>query len=223
MGVIVSLSWNKSPEIASAISNQTINENTAFSLDISSNFSDPELDPLTYSISWAPAWFSVDVNRIITGTSPDVDTSTDYNILVNASDWTSTIWQSFTLTVNNVDNITLPTFSTIPEQNITDWAWFSTTDIDLTSYFGNVQAWATWSLIWTTDWTNVTNVVAWELKLDWDALNTNKLTVDTSTWIITYSGDVDNLTTYPLKLKVVNPDLSSVTSDNVNIIVSDNG
>jgi len=82
---------------------------------------------LTYSISDAPRWLSINPSSgLITGTAPEVDTNTDFSVNVVVSDGIDTDTQSYTLTVIWIPNPSLSqTVELVDEINIEYHASFS--------------------------------------------------------------------------------------------------
>jgi hypothetical protein len=77
------------------------NENTAYTYDV--NATDADGDTLIYSLTQSPSWLSIDsATGLISGTSPVVNSDTNYNIIIGVSDGTNSGTQSYTLTVTNV-------------------------------------------------------------------------------------------------------------------------
>ncbi len=96
---------NNAPVVATAIADQTATEGTAFSLDISSVFTDADGDTLTYSISGNPSWLSFDADTgVFSGTPAQSDTGT-YTVTVTATDPEGeSVTDTFDITVENIDN-----------------------------------------------------------------------------------------------------------------------
>ena len=103
--------FNHAPIVTYAIADQPVAEESAFSLDISSNFADPDLgDVLTYTATLAngdplPAWLSIDpVTGVISGTPDDADLGA-ISITVTATDEGGlSASDTFDLTVSNVND-----------------------------------------------------------------------------------------------------------------------
>ena len=94
---------NEAPE--GTIANQTVDEDTAFSLSLASLISDPEGGALTFSIDSAPAWLSIEAgtgNLIGTPTNDDVTTGASVTIL--ASDGVNAVPFTFDIEVTNVND-----------------------------------------------------------------------------------------------------------------------
>ncbi len=98
---------NAAPVVANPITNQTVNEDGAFSLDVSAVFTDPDLNDLTISATLAddtqlPTWLHFDgVN--FTGTPENGDTGT-ISVKVTATDGDKSVSETFDLTVNPVND-----------------------------------------------------------------------------------------------------------------------
>ena len=92
---------NHSPEITSTPTTQ-VNEESSYNYDVDAT--DIDGDTLIYSLSVAPPWLSINSNTgLISGTTPQVDSDTPFNIEVGVSDGVnSVVPQSYTLTVKNV-------------------------------------------------------------------------------------------------------------------------
>ncbi|MBC2604829.1 putative Ig domain-containing protein [Pelagicoccus albus] len=104
------LNTNDGPIVSSAISNQTTDEDAAFTLDSSTHFSDQDIgDSLTYSASLAdgtglPAWLSIDPDTgILTGTPENGDVGM-ISVTVVASDGQATASDTFSITVENTND-----------------------------------------------------------------------------------------------------------------------
>jgi VCBS repeat-containing protein len=107
------------------IATQTANDGSGLSLSVAGNFSNVDNAPLTYSATGLPTGVSIDpATGLISGTlgssasHQGVNGSGDYNIVVRATDGTTAVTQSFTLTAVN----TVPTASnatvTLPEDSV---------------------------------------------------------------------------------------------------------
>ena len=79
----------------------TVNEGTVYTYDVNAN--DADGNPLTYSLTTAPAWLSINpITGLITGTAPFVSANTAFSIVVSINDGNGgIITQSYTLTVIN--------------------------------------------------------------------------------------------------------------------------
>ncbi len=96
---------NYPPEITSTPVTE-VEENELYSYDVEAT--DPDNHHLTYSLSTAPSWLSIDFETgLITGTAPDVIQDTDFNVEVVVSDGIDTDTQSYVLTVIWVPNPSL--------------------------------------------------------------------------------------------------------------------
>ncbi len=96
---------NDAPELITPISDSVATEDEAFSLDVSSDFSDDDLihgDSLTYSATGLPSELSISPSTgIITGT-PTNNTVGDYDITITATDTENTsVSDTFNLVVEN--------------------------------------------------------------------------------------------------------------------------
>jgi len=93
---------NYPPEITSIPAVTEINEGNSYNYDV--NAIDIDGDKLTYSLPLFPPWLSIDSNTgLISGTAPQVDSDTPFDIEVGVSDNVNpVVKQSYTLTVKNV-------------------------------------------------------------------------------------------------------------------------
>ncbi|TRX76530.1 Ig-like domain-containing protein [Pseudomonas mangiferae] len=102
---IVVTSANDAPVANGAIAAQTATDSSAFTLNVSGNFTDPDGDSLTYSASGLPAGLGIDsATGLISGTLGSSASQVGngvYTITVTASDGSSQVAQVFTLTVTN--------------------------------------------------------------------------------------------------------------------------
>lgn len=108
--VTVDLPINQAPTLAAAIANQTIDEDTALSFQLSAGtFSDPDGDPLDLTATLAdgsplPDWLSFDgETRTFSGTPP-LEYSGKISLKVTATDGEFSVTDDFTLTVTAVDD-----------------------------------------------------------------------------------------------------------------------
>jgi hypothetical protein len=98
---------NDGPIISSSIQDQSVEEDSLFSLDISGNFSDPDLgDTLSFSATLEngdplPSWLSIDASTGIVSGTPDSGDIGDISISVTASDGESSVSDIFDLDVNS--------------------------------------------------------------------------------------------------------------------------
>jgi len=126
---------NLAPTITSApvIS---VNENSAYSYQTTAT--DPENNILTYSLDpLSPAWLSINsATGLITGTSPVVNSNTNYNIVLTVSDGVNSVNQAFVVTVldvivlgNNAPVITSTPITNINEDSAYNYQ-FTATDAD---------------------------------------------------------------------------------------------
>ena len=91
---------NQAP-VAGTIPAASVDEGTAISIDVSGAFSDPDDDPLGYTVSGL-AGLSISSSGLLTGTAPQVGADTDYVVTVTASDGSLSGSSSFTLSVEDV-------------------------------------------------------------------------------------------------------------------------
>jgi len=93
---------NYPPEITS-VPIIEVNENEFYSYQVVAV--DPDNHQLTYSLSVAPDWLSINPSSgLITGTAPEVDADTYFDVSVVASDGIDTDTQSYILTVRYIPN-----------------------------------------------------------------------------------------------------------------------
>ncbi len=79
----------------------SVNEGQAYSYD--ANATDADGDVLTYSLTQAPSWLSINsATGLITGTAPSVSVNTNYNIAITVSDGQATTTQNYVLTVVDI-------------------------------------------------------------------------------------------------------------------------
>ena len=120
---------NNLPTLDTAIGPQTAVRGTAFSLDVSGHFSDPDGDTLTYTATGLPSSLSISSAGVISGTpvSGDITSgnSTDYSVIVTADDGNGgTVDGSFNLTVRNPQvSGTLVDLSGVPDASVTGIKW----------------------------------------------------------------------------------------------------
>ncbi len=80
-----------------------VDESSPYAYDV--NAMDIDGNTLTYSLTSAPSWLSIDATTgLIFGTAPSVSSDTDYTITVQVSDGTATATQTYTLTVHNISS-----------------------------------------------------------------------------------------------------------------------
>ena len=78
-----------------------VNEGQNYVYDVNAN--DADGDTLTYSLTTAPSWLSINSQTgLITGTAPQVTSDTNYNVVVSVSDGKGSVSQAYTLTVKNI-------------------------------------------------------------------------------------------------------------------------
>ncbi|WP_318186607.1 putative Ig domain-containing protein [Pelagicoccus enzymogenes] len=131
---------NDGPTV-SAIADQTTDEDAAFSLDISSNFSDvDEGDTLTYSATLEngaplPSWLSIDsATGVLSGTPENGDVGA-LSVTVTATDSAgATASDTFGIQVENTNDV--PTASAISDQSVDRENAFS---LDVSSNFSDVD------------------------------------------------------------------------------------
>lgn len=89
---------NSAPVLTATIPDKTAPIGQSFTFNISSYFSDPEGQKLSYTLTSAPAYLSINGNGVISGTPSAQGT---VNVTVQASDGEKAISDTFTLTTNN--------------------------------------------------------------------------------------------------------------------------
>gem|GEM_PF-1526433 len=105
---------NDAPEVSLAIEDQTADENTAYSYDLSLHFTDPDIgEALTYTAELAgggalPAWLSIDANTgVLSGTPLNGDEGA-ISVTVTATDSRGeTAADTFELAINNTNDAPL--------------------------------------------------------------------------------------------------------------------
>ena len=89
------------PPVITSVPITEVDEGESYSYQMVAT--DADGDALTYSLSVAPAWLSIDSGSgLITGTAPEVVADTDFDVSVVVSDSTDTATQSYVLTVEQV-------------------------------------------------------------------------------------------------------------------------
>ncbi|MFL2956568.1 MAG: beta strand repeat-containing protein [Candidatus Thalassarchaeaceae archaeon] len=122
MTVTVTVSGaNDAPTVASTISDASTDEDSPYSLDISSNFADPDTgDGLTYTATGLPGDLTMSSAGVITGTPVNADVG-PHTVTVTATDDGATpgetVSSSYTITVVNTDDPTVG--STVPGTSYT--------------------------------------------------------------------------------------------------------
>ncbi|WP_044169969.1 putative Ig domain-containing protein, partial [Kamptonema formosum] len=133
---------NDAPTVANPLGNQSATEDSAFSLDVTSFFTDvDDSDSLTYNATLAdnsalPAWLTFDASTAtFEGTPANEDVGT-ISVKVTATDSAgATADAAFDLAVANVNDA--PTTTGIGSQTATEDSAFT---LDVTGYFADVDA-----------------------------------------------------------------------------------
>ena len=127
---------NNAPTVDSPIADQTVNEDSPVSIDVSTAFNDVDAgDTLTYSVSGNPSWLSFD-GTTLSGTPENGDVGS-YTITVTATDGDgATATDEFTVTVTNTNDA--PTVANaIADTAATENTAFS---LDISGVFADVDA-----------------------------------------------------------------------------------
>ncbi len=78
----------------------SVNENSAYSYDVDAI--DLDGDNLTYSLTTAPSWLSINSSTgVISGTAPDLSSDTTADVTVQVTDGTDTVSQNYTITISD--------------------------------------------------------------------------------------------------------------------------
>jgi len=96
---------NEAPNVASAIADASTNEDTAYSLVVTSNFADVDGDTLTYSATGLPSSgnLAMSSSGTLSGTPLQTDVD-DHTITVTATDGSLSVTDTFILTIANVND-----------------------------------------------------------------------------------------------------------------------
>jgi hypothetical protein len=121
---------NDAPQFTNTPYLGTIAQGAAYTQQLTAT--DPEGDPLSFSLQTAPAWLSINGSDQIVGTPADQSTVGDHNIVVQVTDGTATTTYSYTLTVTNTNDdpvITSSPITSTQEDNFYKYV-FAGTDAD---------------------------------------------------------------------------------------------
>src|SRR3989344_1378653 len=89
------------PPVITSIPVTIVNEGQNYVYDVNAN--DADGDALTYTLTQKPSWLSINSQTgLITGTAPEVNADTQYNVVVQVSDGKASVTQSYVLTVKDV-------------------------------------------------------------------------------------------------------------------------
>ena len=106
---------NNIPVITSTAPSQ-VNENTLYQYQVTAT--DADNDTLIYSLTEAPDWLSINADTgLISGTSPEVSSDTNYPIIIDVSDGVDSGSQDYILTVVNTNKIPVITSSAVTNVN----------------------------------------------------------------------------------------------------------
>ena len=128
---------NNAPTVDSPIADQTVNEDSPVSIDVSTAFNDADAgDTLTFSVTGNPSWLTFDGTNTLSGTPENGDVGS-YTITVTATDGDgATATDEFTITVANTNDA--PTVANaITDQGATENVAFS---LDIAGVFADVDA-----------------------------------------------------------------------------------
>ncbi len=128
---------NNAPTVDSPIADQTVNEDSPVSIDVSTAFNDVDAgDTLTFSVTGNPSWLTFDGTNTLSGTPENADVGS-YTITVTATDSDgATVTDEFTITVANTNDA--PTVANaITDQGATENVAFS---LDIAGVFADVDA-----------------------------------------------------------------------------------
>ena len=127
---------NSAPVVSSFIPNTSTQANRAISLNVASNFSDPDGQTLTFSavqevteyepelgefftyFAPLPSWLSLNSNGQFAGTPPTSEVNRSYTIRVTASDGFSTVRDTFVLNIIAYQNIAPVVNSPLVNQSV---------------------------------------------------------------------------------------------------------
>ena len=96
---------NEAPNVASAIADASANEDSAYSLVVTSNFADADGDTMTYSATGLPSSGNIAMSSsgTLSGTPLQTDVD-DHTITVTATDGSLSVTDTFILTIANVND-----------------------------------------------------------------------------------------------------------------------
>ncbi len=93
------------PQVDTPIADQVATQDVAYSLNVSSNFSDPDNDPLQFSATGLPTSLAISTSGLISGTPNNADALVgSFNVTVTATDGALSVNDVFVLTVTNVND-----------------------------------------------------------------------------------------------------------------------
>jgi large repetitive protein len=134
---LVVANTNDAPIVVNAIADRTAIEDVAFNLNVSANFSDPDLgDTLTYSATGLPAGLTIDsTTGLISGTPNNAAVGANA-VTVTASDGNgSTVNSDFTLTVTNVNDDPIVTTPLTNQSTVVNVPY----SLNVSSHFGDLD------------------------------------------------------------------------------------
>jgi len=184
---------NHAPVITS-IPNQAINENLSYSYQAVAT--DADNNTLTYSLSGAPAGFTISSSGLITGTAPIVSADTSFTIFVQVSDGIASVSQTYILTVNNIPPPVnhAPVITTTPVTSVNEGSLYSY-DVNAIDSDGDTL---TYSLVHAPSWLSInpsTGLVTGTAPI---------VSADTSYPIVVHVSDGINGVIQPYTLTVLN-------------------
>ncbi|MEK6847619.1 MAG: putative Ig domain-containing protein [Nanoarchaeota archaeon] len=100
---VISSPTNNPPVITSMPVTE-VNENRGYLYQVTAT--DEDGDTLTYSLTQAPNWLSINSNTgLITGTAPEVDLDTNYDVTIEVSDGNDSVTQNYFIVVKEIPSL----------------------------------------------------------------------------------------------------------------------